>query len=87
MVEKSSWNIASQFKVAKDETASLNQLIEDNLKGKESELTPEQAIIQPFDNFFTCMICINVISTEMVECSSCEKLCCKKCMSEWTKKS
>ena len=23
----------------------------------------------------------------MVECSSCEKLCCKKCMSEWTKKS
>ena len=23
----------------------------------------------------------------MVECSSCEKLCCKKCMSKWTKKS
>ena len=28
-----------------------------------------------------------MITPEMVECSKCDKLCCKKCMSEWAKKS
>ena len=71
MVPESPWNIQAQFKLAKDETASLNQLIKDSIKGKEIELTTEQAMIQPFNAHFTCMICLNVISPEMVECSLC----------------
>lgn len=47
---------------------------------------PEQAVNQPFDEFFTCSICMGVVSTDMIECSQCNKLNCRACIEDWCKK-
>ena len=47
----------------------LEKLIKDNLKG--SGLQPEQAVNQELAADFTCVICIGVVTPDMVECSQC----------------
>jgi hypothetical protein len=47
---------------------------------------PEQAVNQPFEAFFTCSICLGVVSADMIECGQCNKLNCRACIEDWTKK-
>ena len=48
---------------------ALEKLIKDNLNG--SGLQPEQAVNQELAADFTCVICIGVVTPDMVECSQC----------------
>lgn len=49
-------------------------------------LAPEQCTTQPFDPFFTCSICLAVVTPDMIECGHCDKLNCKACIDDWKKK-
>jgi len=47
-------------------------------------LTPIQAVKQPFNCDFECMICTNVVR-DPVECTNCDKLFCNICNEKWQK--
>ena len=46
----------------------------------------EAAVEQPFEEYFSCSICLNVVSLDMSECGKCSKLNCRTCINDWTKK-
>jgi hypothetical protein len=56
-------------------------------------LTPDDAVVQPFESYFQCTICLNVLAPSGSEampvsmCEECEKLNCKGCIDKWHKKS
>lgn len=59
-------------------------------------LQPEHAVVQPFETYFSCSICLNVVSptlptdskltytmTNPSMCDECEKLNCQSCIDKW----
>lgn len=46
-------------------------------------LDTDQATQQPFDDFFTCNVCLNVVHRP-VQCQSCENIHCEACIRQWT---
>ena len=62
MVERANWGNKPFFKLSKVEAADLNKILKDNENDKEIPLSTEQAFLQPFDMFFSCNICLAVVS-------------------------
>ena len=53
---------------------------------KAIELLPEQAINQKSTEDFICGICLSIVHPNIVECSNCDRLFCKTCIVDWTKR-
>lgn len=86
MVEKSNWGMATWI-VLDSELESVHKLLLASIADfKPEPLNPEQAVNQPFDNFFACSICLQVVAPDMHECATCDKLNCKTCIDDWMKK-
>ena len=45
-------------------------------------LSPENAVNQPFDQYFSCQFCLNVVDDPQ-ECRECNQLNCKSCLETW----
>ncbi len=60
------------------------------------DIPSEWATIQPFESYFTCGICLNVVKPNLPQspdqvnpsmCNICEKLTCQTCIEKWLKTS
>ena len=58
------------------------------------DIQSEWATIQPFESYFTCGICLNVVKPNLPQspdqvnpsmCNICEKLTCQTCIEKWLK--
>jgi hypothetical protein len=74
--------VESFFHIPQKVTDKLEQTAKDSFK-LVSALQPEQSTNQESAGDFVCEICLNIVELEMVECSTCKKLSCKKCTAGW----
>ena len=76
------------FKPLKTDLDKLfEQVNEEKIQKKKVRLkiSHEQAVNQPLKPFFSCSICFNVVSLDLIECSQCHKINCALCLTKWTR--
>lgn len=82
--------VSKKLNLIEEEVLRLSGLSEEKFS-KDTPLatftTPEWAVNKPFDDHFKCLICLNVVSANMSECSDCNKVFCSSCIQEWGRKS